>query len=256
MQIELYLVLLCAGAFVAGFVDAIVGGGGLIQTPLALVLLPHLHVAQVIGSLKIPSFSGTLLASFQYMRKAVIQWRLLLIMMVLAVPSAYCGSMLLNHTSNDFMKPLLLVILSLVAVYTYAKKDFGQHVSKSQSAAQQILYAIIISIVIGFYDGFIGPGTGSFFVLAFITLLGFDFLHASANAKMVNLATNFGSITLFILKGKILWHIALPMAVCNGLGGYLGAKVAISRGNGFIRVFFLIILVGTLSRFAYDVFFK
>jgi uncharacterized protein len=244
------------GAFAAGFVDAIVGGGGLIQTPLALVLLPNLHVASVIGSLKIPSFTGTLLASFQYLKKTVIQWRLLIIMMVLAVPSAYAGSMLLNHVTNDFMKPLLLIILSLVAIYTFAKKNFGQHVSKSQSAAQQILYAILISTIIGFYDGFIGPGTGSFFVLAFIALLGFDFLHASANAKMVNLATNLGSIVLFIIKGKILWHIALPMAVCNGLGGYLGAKLAINRGNSFIRIFFLLVLIATLSRFAYDVFFK
>lgn len=256
MEVELYLVLLCAGAFLAGFVDAIVGGGGLIQTPLALVLLPHLHVASVIGSLKIPSFTGTFLASIQYLKKTVIEWKLLLIMMTLAVPSAYAGSSLLNHVSNDFMKPLLLIILSLVAVYTFVKKDFGHHVSKSQSATQQILYALLISTIIGFYDGFIGPGTGSFFVLAFIALLGFDFLHASANAKMVNLATNFGSIFLFIIKGKILWHIALPMAVCNGLGGYIGAKLAISKGNSFIRVFFLIVLIGTLSRFAWDVFFK
>lgn len=115
---------------------------------------------------------------------------------------------------------------------------------------------MLISVVIGFYDGFIGPGTGSFFMLAFIALLGFDFLHASANAKMVNLATNFGSICLFIIKGKILWHIALPMAVCNGLGGYLGAKLAISKGNSFIRIFFLIILIVTMSRFAWDVFYK
>lgn len=256
MDFELYLILLCAGAFLAGFVDAIVGGGGLIQTPLALVLLPNLHVASVIGSVKIPSFTGTLIASFQYLKKTKIQWRLLLIMMAVALPAAYAGSTLLNSVSNDFMKPVLLVILCFVAVYTFWKKDFGQHVSKSQSVLRQILYAIIISAVIGFYDGFIGPGTGSFFVLAFIALLGFDFLQASANAKMVNLATNLGSIILFGIKGKILWHIALPMAVCNGLGGYVGAKLAISRGNSFIRIFFLIVLIGTLSRFAWDVFFK
>lgn len=256
MEIELYLILLCIGAFIAGFVDAIVGGGGLIQTPLALVLLPNLNVASVIGSLKIPAFSGTLLATFLYLKKVTIKWRLLLLMIALAVPSAYAGSALLNYVSNDFMKPFLLVVLSVLAVYTFAKKNFGQHAAKSQTAAQQVLYAVIISCVIGFYDGFIGPGTGSFLVLAFITLLGFDFLHASANAKMVNLATNFGSICLFLIKGKIIWHIALPMAFCNGLGGYIGAKVAISKGNAFIRIFFLIILIGTLSRFAWDVFFK
>jgi uncharacterized membrane protein YfcA len=250
------LVLLCLVAFLAGFVDAIVGGGGLIQTPMGLVLLPNLPVATVIGSLKIPSFSGTLFAAIQYLKKIEMDWKLLLIMMVLAVPSAFLGSTLLTHVSNDFMKPLLLVVLSLLVIYTYVKKNFGQQADKSHSAKLQILYAVLISFIIGFYDGFIGPGTGSFLVLAFITLLGFDFLQASANAKMVNLATNFGSICLFILKGKIIWIIAIPMAVCNSIGGFIGAKLAINKGNKFIRIFFLIVVVGTLIRFAYDVFLK
>ncbi|MET0759366.1 MAG: TSUP family transporter, partial [Flavobacterium sp.] len=182
------LILLCVAAFAAGFVDAIVGGGGLIHTPMGLILLPNLPVATVIGTLKIPSFSGTLFAAIQYMKKVEMNWKLLLIMMALAVPSAFAGSTLLTYVSNDFMKPLLLVVLSFLVIYTYAKKNFGQHTDKSHSPKQQILYAVLISFFIGFYDGFIGPGTGSFLVLAFITLLGFDFLQASANAKMVNLA--------------------------------------------------------------------
>jgi len=252
-----YIILfLCLAAFAAGFIDAIVGGGGLIQTPMGLILLPNLPVSTVVGTLKIPAFSGTAFAAFQYLKKVVIQWKLLIIMMCLAVPSAFLGSTILTLVSNDFMKPLLLVVLSLLFVYTYAKKNFGQHVAKDHSAATQIMYAVVISIIVGFYDGFIGPGTGSFFVVAFIALLGFDFLHASANAKMVNLATNFGSICLFMMKGKIIWAIAIPMAISNGLGGWLGAKLAINKGNGFIRIFFLIVVVGTLIRFAYDIFFK
>lgn len=248
------LILLCLAAFVAGFIDAVVGGGGLVQTPAGLILLPNFPVATVIGTLKVPSFSGTFIAAIQYLREIKMNWKLLIVMMVLAIPSAFFGSELLTHVSNSFMKPLLLVVLSILAVYTYAKKNFGQHADKSHSNAQQLLYAIIISIVIGFYDGFIGPGTGSFFVVAFVTLLGFDFLQASANAKMVNLATNVGAITLFIIKGKIIWSIALPMAACNALGGYLGAKTAIRKGNKFVRVFFLLVIIGTLIRFAYDVF--
>lgn len=250
------LIILCLAAFVAGFVDAIVGGGGLIQTPMGLILLPNLPVATVIGTLKIPSFSGTLFAAIQYLKKIKMDWKLLFIMMVLAVPSAFLGSTLLTYVSNDFMKPLLLFVLSLLVIYTYVKKNFGQHADKSHSVKQQMLYAILISFIIGFYDGFIGPGTGSFLVLAFITLLGFDFLQASANAKMVNLATNFGSICLFISKGKIIWMIAIPMAICNAIGGFIGAKLAINRGNRFIRIFFLIVVIGTLIRFAYDVFLK
>jgi uncharacterized protein len=250
------IILLCIASFTAGFIDAIVGGGGLIQTPVALVLLPNVAVSSIIGTLKIPAFSGTSFAAFQYLKKVDMNWRLLIIMMILAFPSAFLGSTLLTYVSNDFMKPLLLVVLSLLVIYTYAQKNFGQHNVKTHSARTQILYAILISFVVGFYDGFIGPGTGSFLVVAFIALMGFDFLHASANAKMVNLATNFGSICLFALKGKILWSIAIPMAFCNAFGGWLGAKLAINKGNKFIRIFFLVVVIGTLIRFAYDVFYK
>ncbi len=250
------LILLCLAAFAAGFIDAVVGGGGLIQTPVGLILLPNLPVATVIGTLKVPAFSGTSFAAFQYLKKVDMNWRLLAIMMVLAFPSAFLGSTLLTYVSNDFMKPLLLVVLSFLVVYTYAKKNFGQHIEKNLSCKKQLINAISISFIVGLYDGFIGPGTGSFLVVAFIALMGFDFLHASANAKMVNLATNFGSICLFMLKGKIIWAIAIPMAVSNALGGLLGAKLAINKGNSFIRIFFLVVVVGTLIRFAYDVFFK
>jgi uncharacterized membrane protein YfcA len=250
------IILLCIAAFLAGFVDAIVGGGGLIQTPVAMILLPNLAVATVIGSLKIPSFSGTLLAARQYLKKVQMNWMLLSIMAIVAFFAAFLGSNLLTKVHNDFMKPLLLVVLTLIAIYTFIKKDFGAHQAKEHSPRTQIFLALIISVVIGFYDGFIGPGTGSFFVLAFVTVLGFDFLHASANAKIVNLATNFGSICLFILKGKIIWAIAIPMAICNAIGGFIGAKLAIKKGNGFIRIFFLIVVIGTLIRFGYDVFFK
>ncbi|MEI6185027.1 MAG: TSUP family transporter [Bacteroidota bacterium] len=248
------LAILCIAAFTAGFVDAIVGGGGLIQLPIALVLLPSFPVASVVGSLKIPSFSGTAFAAVQYIKKVKLQWKLLLMMMLLATISAYAGSSLLTVVHNDFMKPILLVVLSLVAVYTYTKKNFGQHISKELSNGRRIFYAIIISIIIGFYDGFIGPGTGSFLILAFITIIGIDFLNASANAKMVNLATNAGSIALFLIKGTIIWSVAIPMAICNALGGIAGAKLAIHKGNKFIRIFFLIVVIGTMIKFAYDVF--
>ena len=248
------LALLCIAAFTAGFVDAVVGGGGLIQLPVALVLLPSFPVASVVGSLKIPSFSGTAFAAIQYIKKVKLHWKLLLLMMLLSTLAAFAGSSLLSVVHNYFMKPILLVVLSLVAVYTYSKKNFGQHISKDLSNQKRLLFAAIISIVIGFYDGFIGPGTGSFLILAFITLLGIDFLHASANAKMVNLATNAGSITLFLIKGTIIWSIAIPMAISNALGGIIGARLAIIKGNKFIRIFFLIVIIGTLIRFGYDIF--
>lgn len=250
------LLLLCIAAFCAGFVDAIVGGGGLIQLPAALVILPHFPVASVVGSLKIPSFSGTVFAAWQYIKKVSIDWWLLTIVCALAFFASYSGSYLLTHVSNSFMKPVILIVLTVVAIYTYTKKDFGQKESHDLPFRQQLFRGVAISLLIGFYDGFIGPGAGSFFILAFIALLHFDFLHASAHAKMVNLATNLGSVTLFLVKGKIIWLVALPMAASNALGGFLGAKLAIAKGNRFIRIFFLVVVTGILLRFCWDVFVK
>jgi uncharacterized membrane protein YfcA len=177
-------------------------------------------------------------------------------MCVTAFLAAFAGSETLTLVSNRYMKPIIFVVLIIVAVYTYSKKNFGQHTYKALSPKKEIGYALLISIGIGFYDGFIGPGAGSFLVLAFIGLLGLDFLHASANAKLINLSTNLGSIILFLLKGTILWSVALPMAACNGLGGILGARLAIAKGNRFIRVFFLLVITATWLRFGYDVFFR
>ncbi|MGV3528556.1 MAG: sulfite exporter TauE/SafE family protein [Flavisolibacter sp.] len=250
------ILLLCCAAFAAGFVDAIVGGGGLIQLPAALVILPAVPVVNVIGSLKIPAFSGTAFAAWQYIKKVNISWKLVSVICTVAFFSSFAGSELLTHVSNDFMKPVLLVVLSAVALYTFFKKGFGLHEEKDHSSQKQLVLAGVISLVIGFYDGFIGPGAGSFLILAFITVLGFDFLHASAHAKLINLATNLGSVTLFFLHGDIIWAIAIPMAVCNAAGGILGARTAISRGNKFIRAFFLFIVIAILLRFAYDVFIK
>jgi hypothetical protein len=250
------LLLLCTVALAAGFIDAIVGGGGLIQTPAALVILPQFSVATVIGTLKIPACTGTGIAASQYAGKVKINYWQLLLMMGIAFFAAMAGSKLLSLVSNRYMKPVLLLVLIAVAIYTYTNKKFGLHSEKQHTHTQQTRYAIFISLVIGFYDGFIGPGAGSFLVLAFISFLGFDFLRASAHAKFVNLSTNLGSIIFFALKGKIIYSIALPMAVCNGLGGLLGSRLALLKGNSFIRTFFLIIIAATIIRFAYEVFFK
>ena len=250
------IILLCIASFVAGFIDAIVGGGGLIQTPAALILMPTQSVATIIGTLKIPGFSGTSMATYQYLKKATVNWKLFIIMAIVSFVFAFIGSSLLNVMQNDFMKPLLFVILVLLLLYTYFKKDFGQFQVDKLSRKQIYIYGIVICIFLGFYDGFIGPGTGSLLIMAFIAILGFDFLQANIYAKLVNLATNIGSISLFVMKGKILWSIAIPMAICNATGSWIGARLAISKGNGFIRVFFLIVVGIALIRFGYDVFVK
>ena len=247
------IIILCFVAFFAGFIDAIVGGGGLIQTPAGLILLPNQSVAQVIGSLKIPSFTGTFFAARTFLKKIKIPIKRILLFTILAFAASYLGSLCLTKVSNQFMKPVILIVLAIIAIYTFTKKDFGR---KTQHQALQFPWykGAIICLGLGFYDGFIGPGAGSLLVLAFISWLGFDFLQANAHAKVVNLATNLGSIFLFTLKGAILWHIAVPMAICNAIGGILGSRLAIVKGNGFIRTVFLLVIIGTLCRLGYDVF--
>ena len=247
------IILLCIIAFFAGLVDAIVGGGGLIQTPAGLILLPNHSVAQVIGSLKIPSFSGTFFAAHTFLQKIKIPFTRLLLFTSIAFVASYTGALCLTKVSSQFMKPVILIVLVVIAIYTFTKKNFGQE-TKNEQLHFPWYKAALICLVLGFYDGFIGPGAGSLLVLAFISLLGFDFLQANAHAKVVNLATNMGSIVLFALKGVILWHIAIPMAICNALGGIVGSKLAIAKGNGFIRTVFLVVIMGTLCRLGYDVF--
>jgi uncharacterized membrane protein YfcA len=250
------MIVLCLAALAAGFVDAIVGGGGLIQTPAVLIALPQYHVATLLGTTKIPSLSGTGSAALQYARRVKLQWKLLGVLCLIALVAAYAGSKTVSIVSNTFMKPIIFGVLIVVAVYTYSKKDFGTTLSAGITPAREFLYGGLFALAIGFYDGFIGPGAGSFMVLFFISVLGFDFLKASAHAKFVNVATNTGSIIFFAGSGHILYHYAIPMAACNFLGSLMGARLAILKGNTFIRIFFLLVVAGTIIRFGYDIFFK
>ena len=247
------IILLCIIAFCAGYVDAVVGGGGLIQVPAGLLLLPSQAVSTIIGTLKLPSFFGTCFATYEYLKKVKIPLLRIGIFTTIAFSAAFTGSYLLTKMSSQFMKPVLFFVLLAMAIYTFTKKDFGQVVQKEQIKYPWVK-GILICLIIGFYDGFIGPGGGSLFVLAFIAILGYDFLNASAHAKIVNLSTNMGSLILFIGKGVILWPIAIPMSICNAAGGIVGSRMALKKGNQFIRKIFLFVIIATLLRLGYDVF--
>ncbi len=255
-MISFNMIILCIAALAAGFIDAIVGGGGLIQTPAVLITLPDHSVATLLGTTKIPSFSGTSSAALQYARRVKLHWKLLLVLCVIALLAAYAGSKTVSIISNSFMKPVIFGVLIAVAMYTYTKKDFGTTTTTRKTPLQEFILGGLFALIIGFYDGFIGPGAGSFLVLFFISVLGFDFLKASAHAKFVNVATNTGSIICFAGTGHILYHFAIPMAVCNFTGSLLGARLAILKGNKFIRIFFLFVVAATIIRFGYDIFFR
>lgn len=243
---------LCSFSFLAGFVDAIIGGGGLIQTPAMLFTLPQYPVPTLIGTTKLPSLAGSLMGAFQYSRRVAVAGRFIGPMMAIAFAASWIGSWTLTRVPNSFMKPLALAILIGVFIYTLSKKDFGQMPQRTVLPQQQRLRMWAMGAGLGFYDGFFGPGTGSFLVLGFIALVGFDFLRASAHAKLVNAATNLASALFFVNKGGLLYSVALPMAVANLSGAFLGARLAILKGNRFIRLFFLLVIAATILRFGYD----
>ena len=248
------LPLLCFFAFLAGFIDSIVGGGGLIQLPALLILLPSYPNTMLLGTNKCSSIAGTATASLQFVRKVAIRWRITLPAMATAGAFAFLGARAVSVFNPNVLRPLMLVLLILMAVYTFIRKDFGA-LQKSRLPAQyEPLAAAMTGAVLGFYDGFFGPGTGSLLIFAFIGLLGLDFLTASASAKLVNFSTNLASILYFFITGQILWWVGLPMAICNMSGAYLGSRLAILKGSQFVRVLFLCVLMLVIARYAYDVF--
>ncbi len=249
------IMIACTAAFAAGFIDAVVGGGGLVQTPALLVTFPNLPVASILGTVKIPSFCGTAVSAWQYQKRIDIDWKLIGWVALTAFCAAMFGSYMVSLLDNRVLKPIILAVLVVVALYTYAKKNLG-HQHDALPYKEALWKGLIAGLLIGFYDGFIGPGTGSFLVLVFITIIGYDFMHASAHAKVVNLATNFASILYFSATGHILYQLAIPMAACNMAGGYAGTHLALAKGNKFIRAFFLVVVAGTILRFAWDIFFK
>lgn len=252
MNSDIFIV--CIAALTAGFIDAIIGGGGLIQTPVMFMTFPHLSISTLLGTTKIPSFSGTAVSLYEYSKRVSIHWRLVGWIALVAFFSSMLGSMAVCFVSNEIFKPLILAALVGVALYTYSKKNFGQQSKNNLSYKEALVRGVSSGLLIGFYDGFIGPGTGSFLVLIFVGLLGHDFLHASAHAKIINLATNIASIAYFASTGNIVYEAAIPMAACNMLGGFLGSRFALLKGNKFVRMFFLITVSGTILKFAYDVF--
>lgn len=247
------LIALTFLAFLAGFIDSMVGGGGLIQLPALLIHLPQAHLPDLFGTNKIASLSGTTVAAYQYSKRIKFNLKLLFTVSAFAFAGSGLGAKMLSYLDADSLKPLILVILIVIAIYTFIRKDLGSIQSKSLPFRRQIIYGSLIGFIVGFYDGFFGPGTGSFFVLFFVVVLGFEFVTASAYSKIINCMTNVSALIVFISQGNFLAGVAILMAVANVLGGISGSKLALRKGNGFVRIIFLIVVTIMIIRYAYDV---
>jgi uncharacterized membrane protein YfcA len=246
------LAALAVAAFIAGLVDAVVGGGGLIQIPALFAAYPGLPPATLFGTNKCASVVGTSAATWRYALRVKMPWRTILPAAAAAFAFSYAGAAAVAWLPKDAVRPLILALLVFAAVYTLKRKDFGQAHAPAHAGHRELIYATLLGGVIGFYDGFFGPGTGSFLIFLFVRFFGFDFLHASAGAKVVNVATNLAALAYFVPNGYWLPVLAAAMAAANLGGSLAGTWLALRHGSGLIRRVFLLVVGVLIVRFAWD----
>ncbi len=255
ISLEVILFLVLASGF-AGFVDSVAGGGGLIQLPSLLISMPNTAPSLLLGTNKLPSFLGTLGATVSYLRKIKPDFKLAFAMAVPAFVGSGLGASVATRIPKDAFRPIILFLLVIVAIYTWRKKELGLVENFKFARHHQVGMGVLAGLVIGFYDGIFGPGTGSFLMLILVAVMGFAFLQASVTAKIVNLSTNLGAILVFGLNSQIMWLLGLTMAIGNVSGGFLGARWAMRGGSILIRKMFLFVTTVLILRLAYDTFLK
>ncbi|HEX3931504.1 MAG TPA: TSUP family transporter [Nocardioides sp.] len=246
------LLLLALAGLAAGFVDAVVGGGGLVQLPALLVGLPHASPVQILGTNKLSGICGTSVSSATYYRRVRPDPRTFGPLMACAFVGSVGGAVIGSHISSGAFDPIVLAVLVVVGAYVLFRPDLGQATELRHSGGRHLGIAMLTGLAIGCYDGALGPGTGSFFVITLVSVLGYSFLEASAKARIANWATNLAALCVFVPEDAVLWKVGLVMGVCNLVGGYLGARTAVARGTGFVRVFFIVVVAGFAVRIAGD----
>jgi len=252
----IFLFLLLA-AGLAGFIDGAVGGGGLISIPALFLGLPNHPTTTILGTNKVVASTGTTFAAAQFVHSRIIPFREMIYPMLAAGTGAVFGAKTAYYFQGRFeahMRPLMLAMMIGMLLFTLLKPNIGTTHTPRYSVRNQGLFATIFSFVIGFYDGFFGPGTGTLMIFCFVAILGFDFLRASALSKTVNWASNIASLAFFLTKGSWLPLIAVSMAAANGIGGYLGAKTALAKGSKWVRTLFTIVVTALIFRLAWQMF--
>ena len=239
---------LLAASFFAGFIDSIAGGGGLIQLPALLIGLPKSETAEVLGTNKLSAVFGTTTAAALYRKQIKPDPKILIAMGVPAFLGSAGGAVLASEIPTSSMRPMVLVLLIIVAVYTWFKPDLGKFENLRHLPKRRVQIAAIAGVVIGFYDGIFGPGTGSFLMLILVASLGYAFITASAIAKVVNVATNVGAIMVFGVNGAVLWQIGIILGIANISGAVIGARLAIKGGSTLVRKVFLLVTVALIVK--------
>ena len=253
MSIEVALFLAIASGF-AGFVDAMAGGGGLIQLPALIVGLPNKELPLILGTNKVPSIFGTTAAARNYFKNVKPDIPLTLSMMGPAFVGSMGGASLAAAVPKDFFKPFIVFLLIAVAIYTWRKPELGMNENLKYTQKKRLAIVALIGLLIGFYDGIFGPGTGTFLVFFLVSGIGYAFLKASGTAKLVNISTNAGAILSFQLTGHIWWQLGLLLAFANVTGAIIGSRLAIKGGSPLVRKVFLAVTFLLIARVAWDTF--
>ena len=247
------LALLALAGLAAGFVDAVVGGGGLIQLPALLLGLPNATPVQLLATNKLASICGTTVSSATYYRRIRPDPKTFVPLMLFAFVGSAAGAVVASHVPRSAFEPIVLVALIIVGAYVVLKPSLGEVTELRFAGHHHTAAAVGVGLVVGFYDGALGPGTGSFFVFSLVGLLGYSFLEASAKARLANWATNLAALCIFVPQGAVLWKTGLVLGVCNLVGGYLGARTAVAQGARFVRIFFVIVVSAFIVRIGGDV---
>jgi uncharacterized protein len=250
---EPFILLVFLFIFLAGLIDAIAGGGGLISIPVLMIAFPTAAMPNVFGTNRFSSFLGTATAAYQYNKNKPADLKLILYAGIPAAIMAGLGVLCSQYIPTTYFKPIVIVLLLVVIIFSIFRKDFGND-TKEKKHQHPNLYASLLGGSIGFYNGIFGPGTGTFLLFGLVGLLGYTLLNASSVSKILNVIVDGASLIYFIIIGAVVFKLAIPMAACNIAGGYVGSKIAIKKGNRFIRYVFLVISMVLVVKLAYDYF--
>jgi uncharacterized protein len=250
---DVWLIVIAAiGAFAAGYIDAVVGGGGLLQVPLLFLLFPEFPHTTIISSNRLASCVGTGVAAYHYNKANKVNYKLLIVGMCTAIVASYSGAYIMPMIDTAVFKPILFFIIAALVLYTVFKKNMGNKQKVKFEIPKLYFIMALVCIIIGLYNGVFGPGTGTLLLVSLVQIIGFSFLNASGYAKIINATADVGSLISFVIQGAVWYPLAIPMLIMNVAGSYIGTKMAIKKGNDFIRKLFLFIMSVLLLRLGYE----
>ncbi len=244
------LLIICPLLFLAGFIDSVAGGGGLLSTPA--YLLTGLPIHQAMGTNKVSSSIGTTIAAARYMKNKSINWKTAITSAIFSFFGSYLGSQIALIIDANTLKTAFILLLPFIACFVLFKKD--KNIGTQKIFGKKLYFvSAAIGVVVGLYDGLIGPGTGTFIIFAYTSFIGFDYITASGNAKIINLSSNLAAAVSFIIAGKVVIALAIPAAIATTLGNYLGSGYAIKYGDKVVRRMLILVLIAIFIQLLFDV---